>query len=411
MLGFRKNLLTIPQTCDSTAHGDLIEGITHAERTLVTMPKARDLLLKFSGYSKDRKRLARPRELSHVEFRQLCQSLRKDGFRVLADLIERLELESGRKVAPNPYREFLSELARNSPACGTVQVAGNNDALKALRLLARGSVNIFSSRNHRYLSIVQQSAPIVASFLSTCPKGPGGTIPQDVQEVLSYMLTKIEAPFSHPPPSAEHYPPPNPANKFSYFPNLPQHHGSAVYKADKTAAPKPTHTHKGFESDGCRKHSYGHPTLSPGIFTIHCPHGVCYGFEVLRSCEFPRHPFEIFKTHFREAPQEIVYDNSCRLHLYCLNREPAFFKNSRFYVDRFHWRGHIGCSSGYSLDQYKTMNDINSQVNEQANAGIKRIRGQLAYMTVDNFVFHLALFLAIKNLDTKAKIDIGCLHI
>ncbi len=57
------------------------------------------------------------------------------------------------------------------------------------------------------------------------------------------------------------------------------------------------------------------------------------------------------------------------------------------------------------------MHDINSQVNEQANAGIKRIRGQLAYMTVDNFIFHLGLFLAIKNLDAKSKIDIGGLHI
>ena len=38
---------------------------------------------------------------------------------------------------------------------------------------------------------------------------------------------------------------------------------------------------------------------------------------------------------------------------------------------------------------YKQMaiKDINSQVSEQANAGLQRIRGQLAYMTPENFMF------------------------
>ena len=34
----------------------------------------------------------------------------------------------------------------------------------------------------------------------------------------------------------------------------------------------------------------GHLTFSPGIY---CEHWVCCGFEVLQSCEFPKHPFQI----------------------------------------------------------------------------------------------------------------------
>lgn len=66
-----------------------------------------------------------------------------------------------------------------------------------------------------------------------------------------------------------------------------------------------------------------------------------------------------------------------RLHQYCLNREPIFFQNTTFFVDRFHRRGHIGCPSGYYLDEYNTLDtkSLNSQVNEQANAGIQRIKG------------------------------------
>ena len=42
------------------------------------------------------------------------------------------------------------------------------------------------------------------------------------------------------------------------------------------------------------------------------------------------------------APRVIVYDNACNLHTYCLNRDPVFFKHSRFLIDRLHWRDHTG---------------------------------------------------------------------
>ena len=64
-----------------------------------------------------------------------------------------------------------------------------------------------------------------------------------------------------------------------------------------------------------------------------------------------------------------------------LESRTTIFKHTQFAVDRFHWRGHVGCSAGYSLDSYKSANleGINSQVNEQANAGLQHIKGQLAY--------------------------------
>ena len=76
--------------------------------------------------------------------------------------------------------------------------------------------------------------------------------------------------------------------------------------------------------------------------------------------------------------------------------------NTLFVVDRFHWKGHVECTSRYSLDTYRlsvALRSINSQVNEQANAGLQIIRGQLAYMTLDNIMFTVSLFLCIKNKD------------
>ena len=82
-------------------------------------------------------------------------------------------------------------------------------------------------------------------------------------------------------------------------------------------------------------------------------------------------------------------------------------RSPKFLVDRFHWRGHVGCSRGYCLDAYKDkrIKAINSQVNEQANSGLQRIRGQLAYMSVKNFKLYCALFLDLKNVD---KISVLC---
>ena len=130
--------------------------------------------------------------------------------------------------------------------------------------------------------------------------------------------------------------------------------------------------------------------------------------------ESPKHPFEIFRSRFETAPDVIIYDNACKLRQYCLNREPLFFKNTLFVMDRFHWKGHVGCTSGYSLDTYRLSVDlrsINSQVNEQANAGLQRIRGQLAYMTLDNFMFTVSLFLCIKNKDKIKKLDLSALSL
>ena len=159
-----------------------------------------------------------------------------------------------------------------------------------------------------------------------------------------------------------------PSDELTFFPNLTKQHEDATYFADKQGASKKE------EKMDCRKESYGHHTLSPGVFTSFCEHGFCYGFKLMTSHESPKHPFSIFKTRFKTAPKCVIYDIACQLHKYCLNREPHFFKNTVFYVDRFHWKCHIGCSSGYCLDRYRTKLDIaniNSQINEQANAGLK----------------------------------------
>ena len=400
MVGMRKDLL--PFAHENRAQEALtlpvIKGSTHSDRVLIKSKKARDLLLKYSGYRRDRKPFTCPEMLTIKEFDQLIKLLRSDGFLALAQLLDTLEKKYHGRIAPQPYRKFFFEIARNSPACRMVQIVGCKQTCDTLHAITEQSIDIFSSENHHLWKNIYEKAPVVASFLMLCHKDSDGVISREVFDVLNHILTTIQAPFNIQPPDPSFYPQPDSVNCLSYFPSLPQVHGNAVYEKDKSTTVS--------ETDICYKRSSRHPTLTPGIFTIYCPHAVCYGFEILTECESPRHPFQIFKTRFVKPPGVIIYDNACSLHRYCLNREPIFFKNTSFCVDRFHWRGHIGCSSGYCLDEYCAMDikTINSQVNEQANSGLQRIKGQLAYMNHSNFFFHLKLFLAMKNMEISAKL-------
>ena len=58
-----------------------------------------------------------------------------------------------------------------------------------------------------------------------------------------------------------------------------------------------------------------------------------------------------------------------------------------------------------------SLKEINSQVNEQANAGLQRIRGQLAYMTPENFMITIGIFFYVKNSDIRRKLDIASLKL
>ena len=149
-----------------------------------------------------------------------------------------------------------------------------------VQLVASG-VDIRQYQYQVELKLLQDVVPILASFLLKLPYDV--EIPSDICSLITDMCDLALAPFSRP----SSFPPPTPENKLSFFLNLPKIRGTHCYSADQRS--------KGLEDiDACRKYSSNHPTLTPGIFKIYCPHGVCCGFEVMEQHESPRHPFEIF---------------------------------------------------------------------------------------------------------------------
>ncbi|XP_046858810.1 uncharacterized protein LOC124452271 [Xenia sp. Carnegie-2017] len=134
---------------------------------------------------------------------------------------------------------------------------------------------------------------------------------------------------------------------------------------------------------------------------------ICYGFQVMPDHESPNVPFTILRTRFSEAPELVIYDNACKLHEYCLNRDPAFFKKSKFIVDKFHWRNHSGCSEGYDINRYPILKTHNSQAAEQCNSVMKPLASMVSYMEYDNFLLFSKLYIWYRNMLRIIKCNPG----
>ncbi|XP_078700649.1 uncharacterized protein LOC144927205 [Branchiostoma floridae x Branchiostoma belcheri] len=322
-IGFRRDFL--PSTTEATEDNDdtspKVAGSSHADRVFVKTKQARDLLLRFSGEKRGQKAGSK-NGLSERELSNLVSLLDKEGHRELCRVVKRLRSEGGGRVAPTTYRKILSELAKNSPVSGIVQTGEDVEAVELIRRLGKGEIGLTTCADST--ARLQKSAPVIFSSLRDITKG-GGDIPDDTKGLLLRVHNVMDKTFNNVamPPTSAYPPSPAPSN-LSFFPGLSQHTGLPRYEAD---------TKSNGSQGSCRKESYGHPSLTPGIFTMFCRHGVCYGFDCMTSCESPRHPFQIFRTRFSRAPNVIVYDNACKLHQYALNREPHFFRSTQFLVE------------------------------------------------------------------------------
>ena len=188
-----------------------------------------------------------------------------------------------------------------------LQVAGSTEAIEVVRLIASGT-DIRNVKYRQELKLLQDTTPILASLLLKLLFSEA--IPDDVCTLISHLCDLVLAPFQ---PRSQTFPSPPADSELTYFPNLPMVRGVPIYSADQSL-----YRQKQEDQDACRKYSSNHPTLTPGIFIMH---GICCGFEVMKTHESPKHPFEIFLTCFESPPKMIIYDNSCKLHQNILNRE------------------------------------------------------------------------------------------
>ena len=103
-----------------------------------------------------------------------------------------------------------------------------------------------------------------------------------------------------------------------------------------------------------------------------------------------------------KAPKHIYYDNACQLSEYCLNREPEFFKHTRFWHDLFHSIGHK-CGLNFKSGRIHGMAGINSEICEQVNSFLQCIKYTGSHLSQEHFIFFVQFFLHLMNEEKTNK--------
>lgn len=291
------------------------------------------------------------------------------------------EMEDERFTCNPEFKEFLILLSCDSPLCATFHFSNLHLIAEILKLSPD------SELPSSLLNQLQQNIPIFFEIFTKI-----GYIPKSFFPILDIIQKCVEATFTGDVQSSQVSD--QESLPLACYPSMPAVCKRGRYEAD---CRKPV--------GSCKKTGARHPSLLPGIFTVFCPHGVCYGFEVMVTAESPNVPFTFLKTRFEQPPEIVIYDNACNLFQYALNRDPAYFKETRFLIDSLHWPNHKKCAAGYEARSYPKLRGINTQIVEQSNAKIRKLKSSLSYMKPENFIDTLKLFLWYSNEQMNKKFD------
>lgn len=184
------------------------------------------------------------------------------------------------------------------------------------------------------------------------------------------------------------------------FPNMPLLRERAKYSKTCSSEDK-----KAWDKL-CEKTFPSHQKLTPGLFivTCGCSNKVVYGFSMMLSGESPEMLFDIIMTRFEDDYNpNIIYDASCKLKEYGLNRELARFLNIQITTDRFHECNHTTCTDSFKSSVYEANKHINTEAAEQTNSVLRRIGNSTTYMNPELFLKVLSFFMAYQNIKNQEK--------
>jgi hypothetical protein len=133
------------------------------------------------------------------------------------------------------------------------------------------------------------------------------------------------------------------------------------------------------------------------LFTGICEHSYIQIATPMLQAESPRFLFYILLCYWKKPPKYIIYDNACHASEYCANREPDFFKDSIFCIDKFHYRNHTACTRSFDSKLYSEANAMNSQVCEQFNRDLNCVSNSIQYAGIDTYKVMITTFMLIKN--------------
>ncbi len=145
------------------------------------------------------------------------------------------------------------------------------------------------------------------------------------------------------------------------------------------------------------------------LFLWFCPahYGHCYGFHVIPEHEGRKDVHASAYLYLPQAPEDVFYDFSCQAEEYCLNREPKYWRNTRWWHDIFHGFTHK-CPFVYNSRRITALKEINSEICEQFNSYLQKIKYSCKAMSQSHFIFFLQFFIDKWSEDKERKFKKRC---
>ena len=161
------------------------------------------------------------------------------------------------------------------------------------------------------------------------------------------------------------------------YPNFPILNERAIYTRNSKLQEQKR------QKDSCQKDFPTHSNLTPGLYlmTCGCKFKTVYGFSMMLSGESPEMLFDLIMTRFESDYNPTnVYDTSCRIKEYGLNREPEGLSHLRFVTDPLHVDNHTSCSETFQSTIYSNLRKQNKQACEQFNSIFRSIQSSVTYI-------------------------------
>mgnify|MGYP001560562913 FL=1 len=134
-----------------------------------------------------------------------------------------------------------------------------------------------------------------------------------------------------------------------------------------------------------------------------CPlHGHCYGFHLIDGQEGRKDVFNALYKYKPTAPKEMFYDFACQLNEFCLNREPEYFKLTRFFHDLFHGYPHK-CGDCFRADKIMGLGGLDTEICEQFNSYLGCIKFTGSHLSQEHMMLLTQFMVCLWNREKTKK--------
>lgn len=220
-------------------------------------------------------------------------------------------------------------------------------------------------------------------------------------DFVLFLLEKVEAIHADNRPTQPAIPIPgsyNPPSGVAYYFTEEGHQVRRLGQYDISGSGKKNYDDLPQVDEVCNK---DFPIVSRGgfgyMFLWFCPlHGHCYGLHLIKGGEGRKDPFASLFKYLPEPPEHVFFDFACQLNEYCLNREPDFFKTTRFWHDIFHSFPHK-CGPNFRSARVLGLEGVNSEICEQWNAFLQCIKFTASHLSQSHMMFFLQFMISLFN--------------